>query len=649
MPTVGVTHNLSLGGRYYMIRPGSYIKRSAPQFGARFTSGDPDYNNLSMWQHWAQRCWVGGMDAEVYADDAMYHQGVGVDTSEHEKMTLARDLARGSGSNWDLGATSRKRKFFVWNSSLFCVTKPSFGTASILWKYDSATDGWVLTYTFPDNCVTSVASFDGKMFFGGRKLDNSAARLEWATGGLTGSFTTVTNPTGIGTAAVDGMASFQQKLYVCFGTQVWRMKDDETWDGNVVFYKVNSLSDSNKIVSMTTHLGALYMLSSNGHVHKTDGNTTFDIWNWDGATNGIAIKSFDGRLFIATYEYTDTSAEGYGVLYQMSGSAVTQLKRWGKEGEYTNLGSLLVHDRKMFYGASNLLGMRAGFGITCYDPIEDAHSIIASNGDTVTYARGAAPYPAYGVDDVFAFGGYLWVSVRDHGVFKTPYRYRDFWQGVRHYDTTSAGGSPGAQNGGWFTTSTYDAGTPGLRKMWRKIIADYQLPVAATSVTLEYSLDNGTTWTALTTISSANGATLATRERKEFWLDNIQSVSLKIRGTLRSTDATKTPTFFGFIVSYLPIVEPNWMWTFTIVMSEKQHLVDGTTETNDTEEEMSFLRNAFRTKQMLTFTDIDNTVWASGGGDGVIIYDIDFRIFDPSSQPLEGEITVTLLEAVETY
>lgn len=648
MPGVGTTHHVKIGDNYYLIKPGSYQKRVAPQFGARFTTGDPDFNNLSVWQHWSQRCFVGGMDATDFADDAMYDDGAGVDTSEHERVTLSRDLGRGAGAGWQMGATDYVRRFFVYNGFLWCVTMPPYGTASTLWKYSTSGDSWTLTHTFNDNCVRSVTVFDGRVFFGGRKLDNSEGKLMYSSGTLGGSYTVIAAPSGVGsTQAVGALRAFQQKLYAAYGVKVWRLKDDDTWDGNTVFYKANSTSDSNLIVSMEVHLGFLYMLSQNGHIHRTDGNSTFDIWSWDGQTTGVALRSFDGRLFVATFEYTETANTGYGVLYQMSGSAVTQLKRWGKDGENTTLGSLMVHDRKMFYGASNLLGAREGFGIAMYDPIEDAHSIVASNGDALTYARGSAPYSNYAVDDVIAWGGFLWASTRGHGVFKTPYRYRDQWRGIRTYDTTFAGGAPGALNGGWFTTSTYDAGTPGLRKLWRKIIVDYLLPTADCSITPEYSLDGGTTWTALAAVDDANGDTLAARARKEYYLENKIAVSLKLRFTLRSTDGTKTPTFYGFVVSYIPVIEPNWLWTFTIVLASQMHLLDGTTEALDTEAAFAFFDTTYRTKQLVSFTDVDGTVWASAGP-GVLIHDL--TVWRPDlTQPLEGEVMLTLLEAVETY
>jgi hypothetical protein len=446
-------------------------------------------------------------------------------------------------------------------------------------------------------------------------------------------------------STVTALRAFQRKLYVSYATTVWRLTEATAWDGNTVFYKADTNSESNALIAMEIHLGFLYFLSNNGHVHRTDGNTTFDIWAWDGGTRGVGIRSFDGRLFVITYEYTNTAEVGWGVLYQMSGSAMTELKRWGKDDQSNIIGSLTVYDRKLWYGASNLLGMttRSGFGVACYDPIEDAHSVLASNTDTVTFARGSTPYTNYIVDEVFFFGGNMFAFVRGHGGFKTPYKFRDQRLGVRRYDITSAAGSLASTNGGYMTTSTYDAGTPGLRKLWRKISVDYTLPTSATGMVVEYSTDNGVIWTSAGTIT-----TVGTKLRKDFWLNNVMSTSLKLRFTLRSTSATLSPVLYGFLVSYIPVVEPNWMWTMTLVLSEQQTLMDGTLGSMDTEAELDFLKNTYRTKQLVTYIDADGTLWATGGQPGVLIYDIAFLLRD-LTQPLEGEVQLTLLEAVETY
>ena len=101
-------------------------------------------------------------------------------------------------------------------------------------------------------------------------------------------------------------------------------------------------------------------------------------------------------------------------------------------------------------------------------------------------------------------------------------------------------------------------------------------------------------------------------------------------------------------MSYIPVPEPNWLWSFTIVLSEKQEAMDGTTRTVDTEAEMAFLAAQERAKLLVAFTDIDGSQWATGGAAGVLIHDIEFRVYN-QTQPLEGDVVVTLLEAVETY
>lgn len=655
MPSgVGTTHHIMLGGNYYLIRPGSYVKKNAPQFGARFTSGDPDYNTLGMWQHWAQRCFIGGVDQDVWADDAMYDDGIGVDTTDHERVTLARDLLPGTGSNWGLSAASTTAtygwKTIVYNSKLYALTLPTTGVESKLWRYDAgATDGWtnITAFGSKDVCGRSIAVYDGKLFVGGLSVASGAPKVVYDDGALT-SWSVLANPSGISATygTVTAMLAFQQKLYVCYGRHVWRSKSNQTWDGNTEFYNANAADGSSNIVSLETHLGFLYMLSLNGHVHRTDGNSTFDIWSWDNGTQGAAIRSFDGKLFILTFEYTETTNVGYGVLYQMSGSAMTQLKRWGDGTNSNYIGNMVVYDRKLFYGASNGLGFagsaRPVFGVVAYDPIEDAHSIVASNMDATTYARGSAPYDAWIVSDQCFFGGQLFVFVRGHGAFTTPYVTRDYERGLRTYDVSAAGASAADTNGGYFTTSNYDAGTPGVLKQWRSVSVDLACP-ANTAIIIAYSLNNGATWTQW---GVADYNTNPTRSIIKLYVD-AQSASLKLRFTFRSTSASVTPIMYGYVVSYLPLPDPNWMWTFTIVLNETHTLLDGTSETITPQNYLDALSAAFRAQILLAFTDAEGDQWATDGSGGVLIYDMTVNLRN-LEQPIEGEVQITLLEATET-
>lgn len=642
MGVVGTTHPVRLGGYYLTLKPGSYSKRPAPTFGARFATGDPSYNNLSFWQHWGQKCFVGGMGAELFADDAMYDEGVGLTTTSHEQVVLGRDLRRGTGAGWALDSASNNnaRKFFIYNNKLYCVTLPALGTASKLYKYTGSTDAWTDVGISATTTVRSVTAFAGRMYFG---TEWTGVRNVWYASGTLATWTQVPSIPVSATGTAWAMRAFQKKLYVAFGTNVWRLKSNNTWDGSTVFYDADMNSESNRIVSMETHLGFLYMLSLNGHIHRTDGMSTFDIWSWEGETLGVALRSFDGRLFVSTYEYSDADGSwtdaGFSVLYQMTGSAVTELKRWGDETVNTIISNLYVHDRKLFYAASNLLnvGDASGFGVAVYDPVEDAHSIFASNRDSGSFPSGGGKRNKLRVDDVIYFAGKVWVTVAGYGVFNVRYTHRDYKRLTTDWDTSTAGAQLGPRNGGWMTTSTYDAGTPGLDKLWRKVVVDYALPHSSTGIVVEYSLDEGETWTTAHTLSTGSSVK---RRQTSVWLDNVRSTSLKLRITLRSTNSTYTPFLYGFVVSYLPMPEPNWLWTFTAVVSQTNVLMNGNTETVSTEALFANLASAYRNRVLVNFVDLNDQQWA------VLLHDFAMHVFD-YTRPYEGEVTVTLIEASE--
>jgi hypothetical protein len=639
MPSVGTTHHIKLGNEFLIIRPNSYQKMPAPTFGARITTGDPDYNNLSIWQHWVQKCWVGGMGADAWVDDAMFKDAVGVDSTVHEKVTLSRQLKRGAGANWNLGGSTEvvKQSFAVYKGVLYVlVTRDSPGDTgdSRLYSYNTTSQAWTSISmpgsSFLARCITS---FDGKLFVGGVQTSGTdVPKLYWAT--TPGTWNTVANPAGVPIQGIFSMRVYNTKLYVAYNTQVWRLKDNEAWDGSTVFYKVNANSGSNYIAAMETHLGFLYMLSQNGHLHRTDGNNTFDIWSWDGQTAGVSLRSYDGKLFVGTYEYTDTADVGYGVLYQFTGAAVTELKRWGVSGKSTSIGQMTVYGRRLFYGASSLFGVRGGFGIACYDSVEDGHSIFAINDDTATYSDPSGIGRDWLVDDVIVFGGKMFCLVRGWGVFFTEDSFKDVDNGLAQYTTSTTGGV--------VTSSLYDGGTPGLQKMWRKVTIYADLPTN-TSMTVSYSVNGGTSWVAFTTATGPGPAD----GQFTYYLNNIISTRFQYRIALKTTAEAASPVLRGVSVSYLPQPEPNWMWTFTVPVADNWELMDETIEVKNTNTLIAYLEGLFRSQQLVTFIDLDGVQWATNGP-GVLIYDLNTVHYDVE-QPREADVRVTLLEAVETY
>lgn len=638
MPTVGTTHHLKLGDQYLMVRPNSYQKVPAPTFGARISSGDPDYNNLSIWQHWVQKCWIGGMGADEWIDDAMYDAGVGVDTTVHEEMRLSRVLAP-SGTGYGLGSNTDVvgHRFIVYKNLLYCLRMTTGATASRLYVYTAATQGWAqVSLPAGTFLARSIGVFDGKLLVAGA---NSGTKLYLAT--TPGTWTTVTNPAGV-TGTIYAMRQFNGKFYVAYGDQVWRMKDADyptdiakTWDGTTVFYKATANSGSNYIQTMETHLGFLYMLSQNGHLHRTDGNNTFDIWSWDGQTAGVSLRSYDGKLYVGTYEYAETAEIGYGVLYQFTGAAVTELKRWGRADKATTIGQMVVWARKLYYGASSLFGVRSGFGVACYDAIEDGHTIYAMQDDATTYADASGVGTAWIVDDLFVFGGKLLIAVRGYGVFQTSLSFKDIQQGLARYTTSTAGGE--------IISSLYDAGTPGMMKMWSRITVYATLPSSATSFVFSYSLDGGATYTALSSTAGPSAAD----SQYVFYLENKRSTRFKWKIVMKTTGDTVTPVIRGVVVAYLPQPEPGWMWHFTIPVSDKWELLDETIEVKSTNALIAYIEGLFRSQVQVAFTDIDGVQWTTTGP-GVIVYDLSSVHYDIES-PREGDLRITLLETVEGY
>jgi hypothetical protein len=303
-----------------------------------------------------------------------------------------------------------------------------------------------------------------------------------------------------------------------------------------------------------------------------------------------------------------------------------------------------VARRHLFYGAGGLLGMGDGFGIAVYDAVEDAHSVFASNRDASN--AGGTKGVNWIVDDVIQWGEWLLCAVRATGIWRTKLQFRDLEQQLATYDVTASGATVDSTNGGWLESSDFDGGTPGLDKLWRRIVVHADIPHASTAVVVDYSLDGGSTWTKA---GDVDGADSIGRRVGTFYLDSVQSIRFKYRLTLRTTNTAYSPAVRGVVVSYLPIGDPNWQWDFIAVLAQTVEKLDGVTGTQDVVGVTARLEQAFRDQKLVDFTDVDGTEWATTMP-GVLITDLqkDLRYIGPASDGvIEGDIRLTLLEAVE--
>lgn len=633
---VGTTHHVKLGDSLLLVYPNSYFKRAAPAFGARFAGGDPDYSQLNFWQHWGQSCWIGGMGQDGWEDDAMYDYGVGVDTSRHDLLSLSRGLAPG-GTGFALGGElTNGRKFHVYSDRLYCYDYLSFGNNGLVYKYAGATDTWALSKTFTSLTVGAMANFSNDMYVGTsgpklRKYDGT----DWYR---------VNKPKGL-TDVPRFMQAYRGRLYVGFGSQLWRLKPNDKWDGNTAFFKGKGVDH---YVDAEFHQGFLYFASKNGHILRTDGNQTFDLYQFGSNTKITSLESYDGKLFVFTNEWYDDETEGELVIYQMSGAAMTEIARYGRVGITTVTGGSAEVARKMYYGASSLLGVSAetGFGVAVYDAREDAHSMFASQRNTTTYADSGADGKDYIVDDLHYWGNKFFVHVRGHGVFRVKYTNRDLERDIAEFDNSWTGSiAVGNDEGGVLVSSDFDGGTPGLEKIWRKIDVTADMLSTACTVHVGYSTDGGRTWTDMGSFTKpASG----TRTTQSFFFNDVRSERMRYKLQLQTTDPDYSPFVRSVVTSFLPNPEPNWVWQFTAVLSEKVKLLDDTDRTQDVDALKAALEEAFRDDQLVVFTDIDGTIWSDATHPGVLIQDITFSApYISAETPREYTVSLQLLEAVE--
>lgn len=638
---IGVTHDIAIGGTEYRLTAGGYRRRPAPLRGARITTGDYGYSDLSIWQRWHQFCWNGGMGADKWVDDAMYYYGVGLDVTETERLTLSPDLKPSVNTDLRPNDLGKPRFFFTWQNPsgttrLYCVSEQDDTDGSTLYKYQDWDDTWVVEQHWGDGKrARAYAKFAGNIVIG----FNDGTFKYSDTPNVNGSWTSKAAPAGAGSFGIRSMMKYNGRMYVAYKDKVYRYKNDFTVDGSKVFYNPSGTSP---MVAMEVHLGYLYMGSQSGHIHRTDGNNSFDIWQWDGGTEIKSLRSFDGRLFVGTYEYTDDRDVGHQGIYQFTGSAVTQLKKWGQGDKASIMGHFTEYDRKLFYGAPGLWGLNVdaigndvgGFGVAVFDPIEDAHSIWATNKDTGTYPDDAEGLGRpWVVDDVIFWNGFLFAAVRGFGNFRTKVKYRDTLPHDGEWDIVASG-----TNAGYLLSSNYDGGTPGLDKLWRDVVLTGDFP-ENTSATIHVSTDKGVTYTLIGTV---NGDVGGGEKRVRFYLGNMRSHQLMYRLALDSTDATKSPVINGITVSYLPMPEPNWMWDISLTLTEKVVLLDRTTEVTDPKALEAQLAGWFRDQTLLDYIDMDGVSWP----EGVILWDYnaDYHVPSNAEDPEEWRVRLSLLE-----
>lgn len=187
---------------------------------------------------------------------------------------------------------------------------------------------------------------------------------------------------------------------------------------------------------------------------------------------------------------------------------------------------------------------------------------------------------------------------------------------------------------GQFITSDFDGGLPTMYKAFKSIWVDARNASTARKITLEYSIDQGTTWTNIGDVT-ASGIT-------EFLLTGtaiaVGAQRARFRFTLASSSGT--PVVQQYSVSFLTRPDPIYGYRMTLMVGNSQTLRDLTVESEAEDVRRAFLVSLEASLAPVKFTAMN--------GDEVWCYITKTSVRRPSEDDLSNEwlIDVTLVEAM---
>ncbi len=111
MPPADSAYHIKLNGGGFILVDSSYIRRSQQAFNPRFSTGDPNYGDLSYWQFIGQKDWDGGSGQVRFDSAAKLHESRGWDFS-----TGLPRLAGGNAA-FTPGTANPTQKGLIWTQN----------------------------------------------------------------------------------------------------------------------------------------------------------------------------------------------------------------------------------------------------------------------------------------------------------------------------------------------------------------------------------------------------------------------------------------------------------------------------------------------------------------------------------------------------
>jgi hypothetical protein len=594
--TVGKFH-ISLDGIGLLLqgipqRP-AYRAGNTPVYGARFASGDRDYNDLSQWWYLIQTDWSGGIkDMPSFEDDAKYYYSSNIDAhSELGKIQLSRgqaivnDFAENiTFANMGYNNGNPNRYYGTVKNTKIKVYEEVYNTLGTF------TDVISSVSTVDESEVAHIFTNLDTVFFltvGTTQVGTVLVRKGSLTSDVTpdvDSVVTLSSNSSRAGASINGVG------YVFLDNNTDNYSIAKTAVDNPTAPADWTLVMNNGIGTPVAAMGFggdLYYLVSKGN------NTFLELRKYDIVNSvDISVQIFPNVTLPRLY--------GLGNLLQILGSkliiTVPAQEIWSTDGgnltliykkdvtkdsisSYVALGNLehgcIISERKAWWG--NLV----------YDG-ESFYNDIRPSDDSIN--KKVIPYFSDELDNRF-YG-------EDVDLSK-----------IYSVDINGAVYKNGSSNKAFLIFNNHDK-LQSIDKLMHLVTVGFQQLLSGQSISIYYMTDpvpnvDISGWTLLGTASHSLDGGSVTSKTFQF-VDGTTPKKIWFRAELAS-GGTDTPKMTDFTLEYLPMPDYRFQWSLNINCGEELNRLDGRkTETTGRELKARLMR-AWQTKSALDFGDIDYT------------------------------------------
>lgn len=565
----------------------AYSQDQAPIYGQRFASGDRDYTDFSFWWYWAQTDFSGGIKTDLqWLDDAKFFTSKGVNVEERVgSLTLNFKLGTSNAVAKDMtfkdyGVATAISMLVGRNNTDQKMSIVNVVTGAVVWE-DSTTGA-----SEKITCCDGLGN--GDLYLGCNTAGSGASTFKKTTG---------TTPADVGTfaPAVHAMVPYRQGdgIYLFTATNgVYFYSRSAGSQTQITTAYPLGMAYTDLSIGNENGKGAwligdkIYFLLKETSVLKTQlwaldigtGKYTF-IYAWGGGSYVPRAIERDGALYCFESNTINSSGLTYVWKYIPSTGVMERILRVGQGG-----------------GKALLKGNVARANTNIYFAIDDGTSdyqIWQIDNEDHLFA-GISPPAAYAT----AISMLATFESNNFAVVKNGA------SGTNKFDSFTSLVDTEKQTTGFLTTSIFDANIPAIDKLFNSVSLNFDSLTSGQSITVAYSLDGGTTFTDVGSVSNTtDGSTI--RSKTLYFGSAIVSKTAMLRFTLTGNGGTTAAMLNSFSVRYVPFVEYTKSWSFNVNAATGLKTLDGGLTEKTGRELRSVLERSWFTKSLVDFQDFD--------------------------------------------